>query len=287
MKAHEALIAWNPVDTPDAGDVDGKIAVGEIPYYTFDWTYRYVCTGGASVPGREELHGDALKLALFLEFHELVVRDGRVPRHRRICGSDCPRCPRCSPAFFRGTSKPETRGKGRLERRVSIMLRRAGSHLCQPSARWEARQGRNQSGEIRQCIPRRFREGDGVAHLQRGDRRGQAAPSHPRAGQDAAQIVGRGHPGQSDKPFEPAGLYYFMGPQGLVVERGMPGAKASSVGPEPDSLRKSNRCRRNATLRLLVDVQTRDRRRFLQDGRKSASAWGSLRRIRQDAAGGS
>jgi hypothetical protein len=80
MKAHEALIAWTPVDTPDAEDTDGKIVVGDIPYSTFDWTQRFVATGGAAVPGRQDLRGDALKVALFLEFLEIVVRDGLDPQ---------------------------------------------------------------------------------------------------------------------------------------------------------------------------------------------------------------
>jgi hypothetical protein len=36
MKAHEALIAWTPLDTPEAEGPGGKIVVGDIPYGTFD-----------------------------------------------------------------------------------------------------------------------------------------------------------------------------------------------------------------------------------------------------------
>ena len=98
-----------------------------IPYYTFDWTYRYVCVGGASVPGREELRGDALKLALFLEFHELVVRDGVDPQraHEAFLVIDeyaeaiAPDVRDARRPSFRGTGTPEIRRKGRLERRNS------------------------------------------------------------------------------------------------------------------------------------------------------------------------
>ncbi|SRR6266508_1369674 len=81
MKAHEALIAWTPVGTPDFEQTAGEVVVSALPCAGgHDWVAFFERVGGAAYVERRKLRGDASTLRMFLDFHQIVVRDGIDPR---------------------------------------------------------------------------------------------------------------------------------------------------------------------------------------------------------------
>jgi hypothetical protein len=79
MKARDALIAWTPA-TSENSPTAGRVKVGRLLERNDpDWTKPYERTGGAAYAATRRLDGDASALALFIDFHTLVVRDDIEP----------------------------------------------------------------------------------------------------------------------------------------------------------------------------------------------------------------
>jgi hypothetical protein len=194
------------------------------------------------VPGRQELHGDALKLALFLEFHELVVRDGLDPQrvHEAFLVIDeyaesiAPhvrdvRWPSFEDRMLRKLEEKTAWKKGIARCFGELDVIFANHPLDGKRARAAIRAAKyaeaSRDDFEKEMVWHIYKEVTGEGRLQ-PHIRDQVKTLH--------RLWDEVIPGQPDKPFEPAGLCYFMGPQGLVVERGLPGAKPTSAGHEPD-----------------------------------------------------
>jgi hypothetical protein len=81
MKYREALIAWTPASWPEesgrGGSTRGHVKVDRVGG---QWHRPYAFTGGAEYSYVEEARGMEALASLFIEFHDMVVRDGINPQ---------------------------------------------------------------------------------------------------------------------------------------------------------------------------------------------------------------
>lgn len=79
MKQLECMIAWTGHDDEVHADTAGKIEVGPWPDKT-RWSDRYFYTGGACYLELHKASEDQRLAKLFIDFHDIVVRDGIDPQ---------------------------------------------------------------------------------------------------------------------------------------------------------------------------------------------------------------
>lgn len=91
MKAREALIAWTPQSWPSEKCYAGQVMIGPLLRDSDgDWTAPCAYTGGAAYTKTRALRRDASALMLFIDFVDMVVRDGIDPlvAHRAFMAAD-------------------------------------------------------------------------------------------------------------------------------------------------------------------------------------------------------
>jgi hypothetical protein len=83
MKAHEAVIAWTPADCLES---EYEETAGEVVVVNLhrrggrEWCRPFERVGGASFPARRKLRGVESTARLFIDFHQIVLRDGIDPQ---------------------------------------------------------------------------------------------------------------------------------------------------------------------------------------------------------------
>jgi hypothetical protein len=80
MKAHEAVIFWTPPGTTAHKETAGEVAIcPHLHPLGIAWGQQFERVGGAAHVDRRGLRGAESTARLFVDFHQLVVRDGIDP----------------------------------------------------------------------------------------------------------------------------------------------------------------------------------------------------------------
>ena len=80
MKAHEALIFWTPPGSSEYRETAGDVAIcPHLHPIGAGWGRQFERVGGAAHADRRKLRGAESTARLFIDFHQLIVRDGIDP----------------------------------------------------------------------------------------------------------------------------------------------------------------------------------------------------------------